>query len=92
MCWLGRESLQKECLGLVRDLWAQGISADILYESMEKDNIEDIQEFCREFKIPHLVVLGDKAPYFEWKQVRCCITLCMNKCLWLSHFLLLCNR
>ena len=71
VCWLGgRESLQKECLGLVRDLWAQGISADILYESMDMDNIEDIQKFCREYKIPHVVVLGDKALYFERKQVR----------------------
>lgn len=69
VCWLGRESLQKECLGLVRDLWAHGISADLLYESMEIDNIEDIQKFCREFKIPHIVTLGDRALYFERKQV-----------------------
>lgn len=74
VCWLGRESLQKESLGLVRDLWAQGISADILYESMEKDNIEDIQKFCREVKIPHIVILGDKTLYFERKQVS---TLCV---------------
>ena len=69
VCWLGRESLQKECLGLVRDLWAHGISADILYESMEVDSIEDVQKFCREFNIPHIVILGDKALYFERKQV-----------------------
>ncbi len=54
----------------MRDLWAHGISADILYESMEKDSIEDIQEFCREFKIPHVVILRDRALYFERKQVR----------------------
>lgn len=69
VCWLGRESLQKECLGLVRDLWAQGISADILYESMEMDNMENIQKFCRDFKIHHIVIIGDKALYFERKQV-----------------------
>lgn len=73
VCWLGRESLQKECLGLVRDLWAHGISADILYESMEIDSIEDVQKFCREFRIPHVVILGDKALYFERQQVCMCI-------------------
>ena len=69
VCWLGRESLQKECLGLVRDLWANSISADVLYECMELDGLEAVQKFCREFKIPHIVVLGDKALYFERKQV-----------------------
>ena len=69
VCWLGRESLQKECLGLVRELWAHGISADILYESIENDSVEDTQKFCRNFKIPHIVILGDKALYFERRQV-----------------------
>lgn len=67
VCWLGRESLQKECLALVRDLWSLCISADILYESME---MADIQRFCKDFKIPHIVILGDRALYFERKQVR----------------------
>jgi len=69
VCWLGRESLQKECLGLVRDLWAQGISADVLYESMEIDNVEDMQKFCRENRIPHIVIVGDRSLFFERKQV-----------------------
>lgn len=70
VCWFGRESMQQECVGLVRNLWAQGISADILHESLEMDSIEDIQKFCREYKIPHIVILGDKALFFERKQVR----------------------
>lgn len=70
VCWFGRESMQQECVGLVRDLWAQGISADILHEALEMDSMEDIQKFCREYKIPHIVILGDKALFFERKQVR----------------------
>lgn len=70
VCWLGRESLQKECLALVRDLWSLSISADILYESMEMATINDIQRFCKDLKIPHIVILGDRALYFERKQVR----------------------
>ncbi len=62
--------MQQECVGLVRDLWAQGISADILHEALEMDSMEDIQKFCREYKIPHIVILGDKALFFERKQVR----------------------
>ena len=54
---------------MVRDLWAQGISADLLYDSMEKDNMEDIQQFCRYYKISHLVLLGDKTLFFERQQV-----------------------
>ena len=69
VCWFGRESMQQECVSLVRGLWAQGISADILHESLEMDNIDDIQKFCREYKIPHIVILGDKALFFERKQV-----------------------
>ncbi len=60
VCGLGPESLQKECVELVRDLWSHGISADLLYDSMEKDSMDDVQLFCKEYKIPHLVVLGDK--------------------------------
>lgn len=66
--------MQQECMGLVRDLWAQGISADLLHESMEMDNVEDIQKFCRENKIPHIVILGDKALFFERKQVSLNLT------------------
>ena len=61
--------MQRECLGLVRALWAKSISADLLYDSMEKDSMEDIQQFCRSCRIPHLVVLGDKTLFFERKQV-----------------------
>ena len=69
VCWLGHESLQRECIGLVKELWSQGISADLLYESIEVDSIEDIQDFCRRNFIPHIVILNDKTLLFERKQV-----------------------
>ena len=70
VCWLGRESLQAECIGLVKELWTQGIAADLVYESLELDSIEDIQDFCRRNYIPHVVILSDKALFFERKQVK----------------------
>ncbi|XP_064390621.1 eIF-2-alpha kinase GCN2-like isoform X2 [Halichondria panicea] len=70
VCWLGRESLQRECSQLVRDLWTQGIAADLLYESLELDNVEDIQDFCRRQFIQHIVLLTDRTLYFERKQVK----------------------
>ena len=54
----------------MRDLWSQGISADIVTEALELDNIEDIQEFCRTNFIPHIVILADKSLFFERKQIR----------------------
>ena len=62
-------------------MWSQGISADILYDSMEMDTIEDVQEFCRTYYIPHIVVLSDKKLFFERKQVYytvCVIFQCMG--------------
>ena len=70
VCWLGRESLQNECITLVRDLWSQNIAADLLYESLEMDSIEDIQDFCRKNYIPHVVILSDKTLFYERKQVK----------------------
>ena len=55
---------------LVRDLWTQGVSADLLYDSMEKDNMEDVQQFCKDYKIPHLIVLGDKSLLINGKVKR----------------------
>ena len=69
MCWLGRESLQRECISLVKELWSQGIAADLLYESIEVDSVEDIQDFCRSNFVPHMVILNDKTLLFERKQV-----------------------
>ena len=69
VCWLGRESLQRECVSLVKKLWSQGISADLLYESIDVDSVEDIQDFCRRNFIPHVVILNDKTLFFERKQV-----------------------
>lgn len=70
VCWLGHESLQRECIGLVRDLWSQGIAADLLYESLELESIEDIQDFCRRNFIPNVVILNDKTLFYERKQVK----------------------
>lgn len=70
VCWLGRESLQNECIGLVKELWSQGVAADLVYESLELDSLEDIQEFCRKNFIPHVVILSDRTLFFERKQVK----------------------
>ena len=77
VCWLGRESLQRECIGLVKELWSQGIAADLLYQSLEVDSIEDIQDFCRRNFIPHIVILNDKTLLFERKQVSVCMCICV---------------
>ena len=69
VCWLGRESLQRECAQLLHDLCTQGIAADVLYESMELDSVEDIQEFCKKNFIQHMVLLTDRTLFFERKQV-----------------------
>lgn len=81
VCWLGRESLQRECISLVKDLWSQGIAADLLYESIEVDSVEDIQDFCRRNFIPHVVILNDKTLLFERKQV----SSLRNYILWLLN-------
>ncbi len=72
VCWLSRESLQRECSQLVCDLWGQGITAELLHEGLELDSVEDIQEFCKKEFITHIVLLTDRTLYFEKKQV------CMN--------------
>ncbi len=70
VCWLGHESLQAECVRLVRQLWSQGVAADLVYGSMELEAVEDIQEFCRGNLIPHVVILSDRTLYYERKQVK----------------------
>jgi len=37
---------------------------------MEKDNMEDVQQFCRDYKIPHLIVLGEKSLLINGKVRR----------------------
>lgn len=57
-------------MGLVRDLWSQGIAADLVYESLELDSVDDIQDFCRKNFIPHIVILSDRTLFYERKQVK----------------------
>jgi len=54
----------------VKELWSQGVAADLVYESLELDSLEDIQEFCRKNFIPHVVILSDRTLFFERKQVK----------------------
>ncbi|PIK44682.1 putative eukaryotic translation initiation factor 2-alpha kinase 4 [Apostichopus japonicus] len=47
----------KECIQVVRNLWVNNIKADILYDASM--GLEEIQEYCRAFRVSHIVILKD---------------------------------
>ena len=69
VCWLG-QSLKEECITLIRELWSQGVAADLAYESLKLDTLDDIQEFCKKQHIPYIVLITDRVLFYERKQVK----------------------
>ncbi|XP_077990931.1 eIF-2-alpha kinase GCN2-like [Glandiceps talaboti] len=57
VCVVGSKPLFKERIKVVRDLWAAGLRADMIYDSTM--SWEEIQDYCKEECIPHLVMLKD---------------------------------
>ncbi|XP_033626734.1 eIF-2-alpha kinase GCN2-like isoform X1 [Asterias rubens] len=58
VCAIGSSSSLKDRIKVVRDLWANGLRADILYDSTM--SLEDIQDYCRAVNIMYLVLLKDR--------------------------------
>ncbi|XP_038072297.1 eIF-2-alpha kinase GCN2-like isoform X2 [Patiria miniata] len=58
VCAIGSSSSYKDKIKVVRDLWASGLRADILYDSTMP--LEEIQDYCRAVSISYLVVLKDR--------------------------------
>ena len=69
VCWLG-QSLKEECIALTSELWSQGVAADLAYESLKLETLEDIQEFCKKQRIPYIVLITDRVLFYERKQVK----------------------
>nr|XP_006824933.1 PREDICTED: eukaryotic translation initiation factor 2-alpha kinase 4-like [Saccoglossus kowalevskii] len=57
VCVVGSKPLLKERLKVVRDLWSAGLRADLIYDSTL--SLEEIQDYCKQENIPHLVMLKD---------------------------------
>ncbi|OWF52320.1 Eukaryotic translation initiation factor 2-alpha kinase 4 [Mizuhopecten yessoensis] len=57
VCTIGYNPMLKERMGVVKDLWAAGLRADILLDTLQ--SLEDIQEYCRTVGINYLVILKD---------------------------------
>ncbi|XP_022092964.1 eIF-2-alpha kinase GCN2-like isoform X2 [Acanthaster planci] len=58
VCTIGSGSSYKDRIKVVRDLWASGLRADILYDSSMP--LEEIQDYCRAVGISFLIVLKDR--------------------------------
>ncbi|XP_078593658.1 eIF-2-alpha kinase GCN2-like isoform X1 [Branchiostoma floridae x Branchiostoma japonicum] len=68
VCTIGRSSLLKERMRVVRDLWAAGLRAEILYDSMQSP--EEIQDHCKQAGILHMVILNIKDHESDMVRVR----------------------
>ncbi|XP_048580135.1 eIF-2-alpha kinase GCN2-like isoform X3 [Nematostella vectensis] len=54
--------VMQERMRVVRELWNAGIAATLLYDSRGLHALEDVQEYCRDTGIPHLVFLKEQDP------------------------------
>ncbi|XP_071832965.1 eIF-2-alpha kinase GCN2-like isoform X2 [Apostichopus japonicus] len=57
VCVMSSSYSIKECIQVVRSLWVNNIKADILYDASM--GLEEIQEYCRAFRVSHIVILKD---------------------------------
>lgn len=62
VCSTSQTSLLTERMRIVRELWSAGIPATLMYDSPAKFTLEDMQDYCRETGIPHLVFLKEQDP------------------------------
>ena len=59
VCSAGHNPMYAERMRIARDLWKAKIRATISYETMP---LEELQEFCKEGRIQHMVVLKEREP------------------------------
>jgi translation initiation factor 2-alpha kinase 4 len=62
VCSASQTSMLNERMRIVRELWAAGIRATLMYNSPAQFTLEDIQDYCKEAEIPHLVFLKEYDP------------------------------
>ena len=60
VCSAGHNPMLAERMGIARDLWKAGISATISYDSKDMTPLEELQEFCKQGGIQHMVVLKEQ--------------------------------
>ena len=61
ICSAGHNPMEVERMGIARDLWKAGITATISYGTTPLD---ELQEFCKQEGIQHMVVLKEQEPGF----------------------------
>ena len=59
VCSAGHNPMQAERMRIARDLWKAGIKATISYDTMP---LEELQDFCKEGAIQHMVILKEQEP------------------------------
>ena len=57
VCTVGFNPMEKERLSLTQQLLDAGFSVELLYEALEFESIEDVQNKCRQMGVPFLVIL-----------------------------------
>ncbi|XP_070577673.1 eIF-2-alpha kinase GCN2-like [Ptychodera flava] len=63
VCAVGSKPLLKDRIKVVRDLWAAGVRADMIYDS--NLSLEEIQDYWKEENIPYLVMLKETDNTFK---------------------------
>lgn len=64
VCSTSEASMLTERMRIVHELWSAGIPATLMYDSPAQLTLENMQEYCRETGIPHLVFLKEQDPGF----------------------------
>ncbi|XP_031551320.1 eIF-2-alpha kinase GCN2-like [Actinia tenebrosa] len=62
VCSASQTSMLNERMRIVRELWAAGIRATLMYNSPAQFTLEDIQDYCKEAEIPHIAFLKEFDP------------------------------
>lgn len=60
VCSAGHNPMLAERMCIARDLWKVGIKATICYDSKDMTPLEELQEFCKQGGIQHMVVLKEQ--------------------------------
>lgn len=60
VCSAGQNPMLAERMRIARDLWKAGIRATICYDSKDMIPLEELQEFCKQGGIQHMVVLKEQ--------------------------------
>lgn len=57
VCSVGTKSMIKDKCMILQDLWANGIRSYVIYDAAQ--SLEEITEFCQNYKILHIIILKD---------------------------------